>query len=332
MDLLSCRILNALQDGFPLVHAPFLELGNQLGISGQECLLRVKKMKDDGLIREIGAVFDARRLGYQSTLVAMKIEPSRLREAAAVVNRHPGVSHNYERKDDFNLWFTLAVPSAEDLEAAVLGLHEAAGSLRTLNLPALKVYKIGVRFRFSEEGVKSVSEAGAGSPVKMAASPLPPEDVGFVRAFQEEFPLVLNPYRAIAEKNSIREEALFEKAREMREKGCLRRVGALIDHRKAGFTENILAVWQVPDESLDEVGRKLGAFPEVSHCYWRKITKEWPYPIYSMIHMCKVEEVCEIIYKMKSAVGECSCKIVPGLREFKKVRMRYFDDYPAKRL
>jgi len=289
-------------------------------------------MKDDGLIREIGAVFDTRRLGYQSTLVAMKIEPSRLREAAAVVNRHPGVSHNYERKDDFNLWFTLAVPSGASLDGAVRDLHHAAGSLGTLNLPALRVFKIGVKFCFSEGGVRAESLLRGENKLSEPHLPLAREDIEFIRKFQVEFPMVPHPYEVLAGQKGRPEDGFIGKARQMLEKGYVRRVCALIDHRKAGFSGNAMAVWQVPAGKEASVGEELAHFPEVSHCYWRKTTKEWPYPIYSMIHMHKVEEACTIIDKMKPIVVECNCKIVLGLREFKKVRMRYFNDHPAKRL
>ncbi|MEM3092753.1 MAG: AsnC family transcriptional regulator, partial [Candidatus Nitrosocaldus sp.] len=110
LDAVDREILNIIQWEFPLVARPFLVIGERLGISEEEVIARIRRLKDEQIIREIDAIFDTRRLKYKSALVAMSVEQSRIEYVAEAVNRHPGVSHNYERDDpNYNLWFTIAV-------------------------------------------------------------------------------------------------------------------------------------------------------------------------------------------------------------------------------
>lgn len=330
MEGLDRSLLNGIQGEFPLCHAPFRTLAEKLGIAEEEVLRRIERLKECGLIREIAAVFDARSLGYRSSLIAMKIVPSRIEEAARIVGEHPGVSHNYERADEFNLWFTLAVPPQGSLERTVEELHRASGSLKTLDLPVQKVYKIGVRFRFGEDGAVSES-VGSSAPGEARTSPsLTDADIKFTRAFQEELSICPYPYEVLARRAGLSEKTFLEKAGEFLAKGYIRRVGALIDHRKAGFSANLMVAWQVPEERQDEIGEKLALFPEISHCYKRKTPKEWSYPIFSMIHMAKVGNNDELMAKICSKVGNCNKISILGLREFKKVRVRYFCENPEK--
>src|SRR3989338_4537041 len=115
-DDVDKALLTEVQKRFPVDHRPFQILGEKLGISEQECLARVARLKETRVIRQLSAIFDTRALGYQGTLAAMRVDAARVDEAAEVVNRHPGVSHNYRRNDPFNIWFTIAVPPSDSLE------------------------------------------------------------------------------------------------------------------------------------------------------------------------------------------------------------------------
>ena len=106
---------------------------------------RVARVKELGVLRQLSAIFDTRALGYGSALVAAKIDPDRVDEAAAVISAHPGVSHNYKRNHAYNLWYTIAVPPGDSLEEHVDVLHRESGALVTRKLPTLKLYKIGVK-------------------------------------------------------------------------------------------------------------------------------------------------------------------------------------------
>ena len=118
MDLVDRKLLNLIQAPFPMMERPYLELGEQVGIDEEEVLARLAELKRQNVLRQISAIFDTRRLGYQTTLVAMALDPGELHQAAQEINKHPGVSHNYAREGSYyNLWFTLAVPPEHDLEA-----------------------------------------------------------------------------------------------------------------------------------------------------------------------------------------------------------------------
>ena len=134
-----------MQWDFPLEPRPFAVLGERLGLTEEAVRERVARVKELGVLRQLSAIFDTRALGYGSALVAAKIDPDRVDEAAAVISAHPGVSHNYKRNHAYNLWYTIAVPPGESLEDHIDVLHRESGALVTRKLPTLKLYKIGVK-------------------------------------------------------------------------------------------------------------------------------------------------------------------------------------------
>src|SRR5436305_3895561 len=139
------ELLNAVQWDFPLEPRPYAVLAERLGIEEADVRARVARVKELGVLRQLSAIFDTRALGYQSALVAAKVDPDRVDEAAAVISEHPGVSHNYKRNHAYNLWYTLAVPPGDDIDEHLAVLHHDSGSLVTRKLPTLQLYKIGVK-------------------------------------------------------------------------------------------------------------------------------------------------------------------------------------------
>lgn len=140
-------LLNLLQSDFPLVPRPFAALGERLAISEGEVMERVKRLKGEGLIRQISAIFDSRALGYRSTLAALRVPQERLEEVASIVSSHSGVSHNYARDHTYNLWFTLTIPPGVDPKEELRRIAHRAGVAEVLDLPSLRTFKIGARFQ-----------------------------------------------------------------------------------------------------------------------------------------------------------------------------------------
>jgi DNA-binding Lrp family transcriptional regulator len=158
MDTIDKKILNLIQNGFPIQERPFAVLADQIGLSEGETIHRIKELKKRGIIRRIGAIFDSRSLGYSSTLVAMRVPSPRIEEVAALVNCYPNVTHNYERDGEYNLWFTLIAESEERIRQIMGEIVGASGIQDILNLPAKNIFKIQVNFSFEEAGSREFQE------------------------------------------------------------------------------------------------------------------------------------------------------------------------------
>lgn len=146
MDELDILILNEIQSDFPLDPRPYRVVAERLGVGEDEVVERVARLKEEGIIRRIGANFDSRSLGYTSTLCGAKVPPDRLEEFVARVNSYPGVTHNYLRDHPVNVWFTLIAPSEERLGECLREIRKDTGIEEIMSLPARKMYKIQVDF------------------------------------------------------------------------------------------------------------------------------------------------------------------------------------------
>ena len=148
MDRRDRLILNEIQRNFPITHRPFLALARKLKLREREIIERVQKLKEVGIIRRIGASFSARAVGFTSTLCAARVPQGKIQEFVAVVNTYPGVTHNYEREGDYNIWFTLIAPSRKKIDQILAQISRKTGVEEILNLPAQKTFKIAVDFNF----------------------------------------------------------------------------------------------------------------------------------------------------------------------------------------
>jgi len=146
MDKTDKDILNEIQSRFPLTPRPYYELGKRLGLSESEAFHRVKKLKKLGVIRRIGGNFHSDRLNFQSTLCAAKVPEEKIEQFVDVVNRHPGVTHNYLRNHTYNVWFTFIAQDMAFIENALREISEETAVTEILNLPAVKTFKIKVDF------------------------------------------------------------------------------------------------------------------------------------------------------------------------------------------
>lgn len=149
MDIIDKKLLDIIQTDFPLVPRPYDELGKRLGITQEEALSRVKAMKEGKIIRRLGANFQSAKLGFRSTLCGAHVPKDKLEAFIDCVNALPGVTHNYLRDHEFNVWFTLIGPSWEDVCATLSDLQQRTG-IAIMNLPAEKLFKIRVDFPMEE--------------------------------------------------------------------------------------------------------------------------------------------------------------------------------------
>ncbi|MDQ4004310.1 MAG: Lrp/AsnC family transcriptional regulator [Actinomycetota bacterium] len=327
MDTVDKDLLTLIQREFPLEREPFEALGLTLGVAGDEVIRRIEALKRGRVIRQISAIFDTRVLGYQSSLVAAKIPPTRLNAAAKAINSHPGVSHNYERNNEFNLWYTVAVPpdSRLGLEGTVDVLHKISGAERTRILPTLKLFKIGVTLDIREGATAKKEAPQYGEADRMGADRnISEDDRAAIRALQEDVPLTPRPFDLWGGQVGLSYGELLERAYDLQRRKIMRRFSAVLYHRKAGFRANAMGVWNVPDERIDEVGNAFAQYQAVSHCYQRPVYEDWPYALFSMVHG-RTEEECEaVLDAMAAETGITERLSLYSTREYKKTRVRYF--------
>lgn len=320
------KLLTRIQDDFPLHERPFQVFGKDYGISEEEALERIQAMKQSNIIRQISAIFDTRSMGYKSSLVAAKADPQRIRDTAEVINEHPGVTHNYRRNHEFNLWFTIAVTphSQLGLEKTVelVGILSKAQSIRIM--PTLKLYKIGVNLDMTVDVNLAKSEDSIYNEEKVNRQELSKEDIAVILELQEDIQLIHEPFKSMAQNLGISQERLFDMAKELVQKGKMRRFAAILHHRRAGFMANAMGVWNVPPDQIDEMGSMMAKFKAVSHCYRRPTYPDWPYALFSMVHG-KTEEECEkILETIAQETGIKDHQALYSTTEYKKTRMKYF--------
>ncbi|MFN8523429.1 MAG: AsnC family transcriptional regulator [Chloroflexota bacterium] len=327
MDDLDKRLLNRIQSNFPVVVRPYQALADAFGTTEQDVLERFSKLRADHVIRQVSAIFDTKSLGYKSSLVAMKIPADRLAAGAQIINSHPGVTHNYERNHEYNLWFTIGVPPTSDLEAVVQRLHELAGAETTRVMYTLKLFKIGVTLDMTGDrpaDAQSKPEYGESDRARARGGVLSEADQALVRELQHDLPVTAHPFLEMANRLGVDEEAVITAINNLRERGFLRRVAGILYHRKAGFKANGMGVWAVPEDRVEEVGSRMAEFTAVSHCYRRPTYPDWPYNVFSMVHGRSVEE-CEDVFKaISQKTGITDYTSLYSTREYKKTRLMFY--------
>ncbi|HXV66780.1 MAG TPA: Lrp/AsnC family transcriptional regulator [Nitrosopumilaceae archaeon] len=324
MDDLDKEILNEIQWTFPLTSQPYHDIAKKFKITPEIVKERLINLKKIGVLRQLSAIFDTRKLGYKSSLVAMEIDPDKLDYVAQQINRHPGVSHNYERNHQFNLWFTLAVPPGSDLKNEVDKFSKLEGIKKVRLLPTIQLFKIGVKLDMVDEKKHEIKPSEEKKKISNVKFNPTEDDKEFIRELQKDLDITDKPFSKTAQKLGMTEEQIFDKLRKYEEIGVMRRFAAILRHRDVGFVANGMIVWRVPEERITEVGAKLGAFPQVSHCYQRPVYPDWPYNVFSMIH-CKSEDEAQDVAKIiQKQISVDDYKILFSAREFKKTRVEYF--------
>lgn len=327
LDRADQALLNILQEDFPVLHAPFADVAARIGTDERDVIDRTKRLREARVVRQISAIFDTRSLGYQSTLVAMRFAPDQLENGAAIINEHPGVSHNYRRNHEFNLWFTLATPPDGDIDLTLARLHEMSGALVTRKLQTLKLFKIGVKLDMTGEKDVTRQEDPDYTGIQRdfaLCSPISDFDIRVIRAVQDDLQLVSHPFEECARSQGLTERELFEGMADLKRRGHLRRVAAILHHRRAGYAANAMAVWSVPEEDAENLGRRMAEFAAVSHCYQRPIYEDWRFNLFSMIHGRKVTDCERVVEAIRDATGIEDYAVLYSTKEYKKTRVRYF--------
>ena len=330
LDDLDKRLLNLMQGSFPIAPHPYQHVAAEAGVAEEEVLARVQRLLDERIIRQVTPIFDTRALGYSSMLVAAKVDPENPWRAANIINEHPGVSHNYLRNHEFNIWFTIATEpdSPLGLDGTLEVLARLAGAESVRQLPTLKLFKIRMDLEM-EAGTDALARAAeAVPPAETEAQPYDDFDRAVIRSLQGDMPVISEPYAPAAGELGIPEEHLLEHLRGMQERRLLRRVAAILYHRRAGFSANGMGVWKVPDERIMELGMRMASFRGISHCYQRPTYADWPYSVFTMAHGRSKDECDAILDSIATDTGVQERTTLYSSTEFKKIRLLYFtEDY-----
>ncbi len=328
LDDLDRRLLNLMQGSFPLAPRPYAAVAAEAQVTEDEVMARVRRLLEDRIIRQVTPIYDTRALGYGSMLVAAKVDPEHPWRAAKVINSHPGVSHNYLRNHDFNMWFTIAVePDSElGLQGSLDVLQTLTGAESIRQLPTLKLFKIRMDLEMDGDTTSLASEGVAQEPVDLQGVPYDETDVAIIRATQGDLPVVPEPYAPAAAELGMTQDALLEHMTGMRERGLLRRVAAILFHRRAGFSANGMGVWSVPEGRIAELGPRMASFRGISHCYQRPTYEDWPYSVFTMAHGRSKQECDAILDAIATEFSITERATLYSSTEFKKIRLLYFTD------
>lgn len=335
LDDTDKRLMNLLQSSFPLEREPFALVAAEADLPVDEVMGRTQRLLDERIIREITPIFDTRALGYSSMLVAAKVDSENPQRAAKMINSHPGVSHNYLRTHEFNLWFTIATPPDSELglEGTLQVLQGLTGAQSIRQLPTLILFKINMNLEM--EGGTEELAAQAAEPVEireLEAQPFDHTDIAVIRALQGPMEVSDRPYDEAAAEVGMSSDEFLAHLAGMAERKILRRVAAILYHRRAGFSANGMGVWRVPEDRIRETGSRMAAVRGVSHCYQRPTYEDWPYSVFTMAHGRSKQE-CDAILDgiaQEHDLHGADRAILYSSTEFKKVRLRYFtDEYAA---
>jgi siroheme decarboxylase len=320
------RLLNLLQGKFPLAERPYAAVAADAELSEDEVLRRTRRLLDERIIREVTPIFDTRVLGYSSMLVAAKVDPEHPWRAAKIINSHPGVSHNYLRDHDFNMWFTIATEpgSKLGLGGTLDVLAELTGAESVRQLPTLRLFKIRMDLEMEKGTDALATVAEAVDHKEPEAIELSDLDVAVIRATQGPMDPVSEPYAGAAAELGMPVAKLLDHLEDMRERRALRRVAAILFHRRAGFSANGMGVWKVPEERILELGPRMASFRGISHCYQRPTYADWPYSVFTMAHGRSKDECDTILDSIAADTGIEERRTLYSSTEFKKVRMLYF--------
>lgn len=314
---LEFRLLNEFQRDFPLVAAPFAEIGRRLGSDEATVMASLRELQSAGSISRVGAVFAPHSIGA-STLAALAVPPERLEQVATQVSRHAGINHNYEREHRYNLWF-VATAADQPALAALLARIGAETGLVPIALPLVEEYHIDLGFDLVHGDKRPAAARHCRQYVTNAA------ERRLIAALQPGLPLISRPFAQLAEQAGLTEEAVLEWLARWLDAGCIKRFGVVVRHHELGFRANAMVVFDVPDAEASAVGQHLAGEPGVTLCYRRRRhLPHWRHNLFCMVHGRSRAEVEPVIQRLCEVAGY-PCTVLFSLRRFKQCGARYFD-------
>jgi len=324
MNKLQKQILDIIQARFPVEHRPFARLADQLKTSESVVIKQITQLKQTGVIRRIGAIFNAAHLGYVSTLVAAKLSDDKLSDFVGDVNAMPGVSHNYSRAHNYNVWFTLTMPNEKSIDQTIEQLRNKYETQAIYSLPAKKLFKINVNFDFSDQSQNQHAIDYNDRAEQIGRPDFNDWQIALICQLQEDLPVIPEPFNTVAESVEKDIDVILEQIKIWKSLGLIRRFGSSIRHQLAGFTANGMAVFEIEPERIDNAGNLLAQYPQVSHCYHRPTAPDWPYNLFAMTHCQSAGQLDDLIKQMVRQIEPIQYDVLLSAKEYKKTNVKYF--------
>jgi DNA-binding Lrp family transcriptional regulator len=311
-------LLSEIQDRFPIFSRPYLRIAQKLNIPEEYVIKKIKVFKKKDIIRYIGGIFDNKKLGAVSTLVAMSVPVERLNKTVRIINAYPSVSHNYLRDADFNLWFTLSASSKSKLSDLLSRIKKQTKMNKTLDLATIKVFKIDARFNLRADNALPGKNFS-----RLKLNPKAGRlffDKKLIAQLNQPLDITSRPFVSLAKKLNLTEGKVLATLKSYKKTGLLRRFGAILSHRNIGLKTNALVAWKAPVNRVDSVAKTLTAYPAITHCYLRNTYSFWPYNIYSMLHSVDRGTASRLIQDISRKIKINDFRVLFTLKEFKKTK------------
>ena len=304
MTELEQLLLSVVQDAFPLEERPYLVLAEQLGSDEQSVFAAVENLRQSGIIRRIGGVYDSKALGFISRLCAGNVPESALDAFAAAVNKIPAITHNYVRSHEYNVWFTVIAQSEAEIQKIVDDVCAKTELHNVHILSATKKFKINTVMGGSAAPVIRKNTC-------VRSKPMAGADRTRIRIVCDDIPHTLTPFKDWGVScDELREDLALKR---------MRRFGAILRHQEAGFAYNAMVCFNAANG-----GDILAQKPYISHCYERPAFEGFPYTLYAMMHAQSTEELDRQIKEAAESIGNPDYVVLHSVRELKKSSFRFF--------
>jgi DNA-binding Lrp family transcriptional regulator len=320
---LQKKLCNELQKGLPVCSRPFAEIAKDLNCDEKEVLQQTRELKNAGVIRRIRALTNYHALGRASTLVTAHVPQENLQAVAEAVNSLNGVSHNYLRDHHYNLWFTLQAQTAAQIDLVLSDLSGRFG-IDFHSLPVKRTFKLAVRF--DTEGEDQTLLEG----VELDAVPKPmnqpwqggDSDKLILEKLQDELAITSEPFAFLCG-GGMEAEDVLRIITELIDKGVIRRIAAVVDHRKVGFVANAMFAAEVPQNRIVRTAKRLAGSGIVSHCYERETFENWPYNLFGMMHGRSMGQIQRVVNEFIKAEKIDSFQLLSTTAELKKQPVKH---------
>lgn len=334
MTELEQKLLAIIQDAFPLEERPYQVLAEQLGFDEQGVFAAVENLRQSGIIRRIGGVYDSKALGFISRLCAGKVpstlsgaaDDSALEKFAAVVNVIPAITHNYVRSHEYNVWFTVMAQSEAEIQKIVdeVCANTELHDVHILN--ATEKFKINTVMGGAGTPANRIGDEKRHCEPKAKQSPahfLSANDRARIRIACNDIPHTLTPFKDWdVSCEELREDLALKR---------MRRFGAILRHQDAGFAYNAMVCFKLDETDViasqgrsNPAGAILADKPYISHCYERPSFEGFPYTLYAMMHAQSAEELESYIKEAAESIGNPDFAVLHSIRELKKTSFRFF--------